>query len=456
MLIDTHVHLDDEKYLTDREQVINSSISAGVKYLINIGTGTDSNAFCLKTSASHDNIYCSLGIHPNDCLAAAEKDFEFIDNNAAQKKVVAVGETGLDYFRNSTPKEVQARVFRRHIGLAKKHNLPLIIHSRDAVQDTLAIMKTENLQEQGGVLHCFTGDPVMLSEFLKLGFYIAVGGAVTYPGAEALREAVKDIPLSRLLLETDSPYLAPQTKRGQRNEPAYLPEIAGKIAGIKGVSPEKISLWSGLNAHCLFKLGVEKQGKIVYALNGSLYINLTNRCSNHCSFCARNESNIVKGNDLSLLREPDAKEIIAAAGELSSYKEVVFCGFGEPTIRLSALKETAAAFKAQGARIRVDTNGQGNLIHGRNILPELKGLVDALSISLNASTAQKYQAMCFSQFNEGSFKGITEFIAEAKKYIPDVTATVVTVPGVDVSACKKIAEEDLKVKFKVREYGRVG
>ena len=456
MLIDTHVHLDDDKYAVDREKVIEAAQKSGVEYLINIGTDPDSNVFCLKTVVEYANIYCTLGIHPNYCTGVEEAVFEFIDKNAGQKKVAAIGETGLDYFHKISPKDEQERVFRRLIGLAKKHNLPLVIHSRDASQDTLKIMKSENVQEQGGVLHCFTGDRMMLQECLKMGFYIAVGGAVTYPSAAALREAVKDIPLSRLLLETDSPYLAPQSKRGQRNEPGFLKEIAEKIAEVKGESLETISRWSGTNAGYLFKLGVTKPGKIVYEINGSLYINLTNRCSNHCGFCARNESNMVKGHDLSLIREPGVEEIIKEAGDISRFKEVVFCGFGEPTIRLEALKKISAVFKAKGARIRVDTNGQGNLIHGRNILPELKGLVDAVSVSLNAPTAEKYQKMCSSQFGEAAFNGLKEFIVEAGKYIPEVTATMVTVPGVDVEACRRIVEDDLKVKFRVRQYGRVG
>ncbi len=456
MLIDTHVHLDDEQYSSDREKVIAAAEKAGIKYLVNIGTDPESNAFSLKTSAEYANIYCALGIHPNYCCGADEQVFELIDKQAAQKKVSAIGETGLDYFRNTTPRETQEKVFRRLIGLAKKHNLPLVIHSRDASQDTLKILKEEKVQELGGVLHCFTGELMLLNECLKLGFYIAVGGAVTYPNAAALRAAVKNIPLSRLLLETDSPYLAPQSKRGQRNEPAYLREIAEKVAEVQGKSLETISSWSGINAGYLFRLGVAGQGKIVYELNGSLYINLTNRCSNHCGFCARNESIMVKGHDLSLEREPGAEEIIKAAGDISKYKEVVYCGFGEPFIRLETLKKTAAAFKAKGARVRVDTNGQGNLIHGRNILPGLKGLVDAVSVSLNAPTAEKYQKICSSQFGEAAFNGLKEFISEAAKYIPEVTASVVTVPGIDIEACRKIAEEELKVKFRVRQFGKVG
>ena len=456
MLVDSHAHLEDDKYSEDRDKVIKAANSAGVKYIVNSGTDDEGNKISLNIAEKYANIYCALGIHPNYCTDVDETSYSFISKNARNKKVVGIGETGLDYFRNTCSKEEQQKVFRRLIGIAKELCLPLVIHSRDASIDTVRIIKEENAQEAGGVLHCFTGDKMLLDEFLKLGFYIAVGGAVTYPNAAALREAVKEIPLSRLLLETDCPYLAPQSKRGERNEPAFIRETAQKVAELKGVSLDVISRWAEVNAGYLFKLGVQKRGKIVYEINGSLYINLTNRCSNHCTFCARNESLLVKGHDLAIDREPGADEIIKEAGDISKYKEIVFCGFGEPLIRLEVLKKIAANFKAKGAKIRIDTNGQGNLIHRRNILPELKGLIDAVSVSLNAADQAGYQKICVSQFKENAYSGVKEFLKEAKKYIPDVTASVVTFEGTDVEACRKIAEEDLKVKFRVRQFGKVG
>ncbi|OGF48458.1 MAG: radical SAM protein [Candidatus Firestonebacteria bacterium RIFOXYC2_FULL_39_67] len=456
MLVDSHAHLEDDKYSDDRARVIENAKIAGLKYIINIGTDVEGNKNSLKIAAEYDNIYCTLGLHPHYCAEVDETAYDYIKTNASNKKVVGIGETGLDYFRNTCSKEDQHKVFRRLIGIARNQCLPLVIHSRDASLDTIRIIKEENGQEAGGVLHCFTGDRMLLDEFLKFGFYIAVGGAVTYPSAAVLREAVKEIPLSRLLLETDCPYLAPQSKRGQRNEPAFLKETAEKVAGIKGITFESVSNWSELNAGYLFKLGVKQRGKIVYEINGSLYINLTNRCSNHCSFCARNESTLVKGHDLAIDREPTAGEIIEAAGDVSKYKEVVFCGFGEPMIRFEVLKEIALRLKSKGARIRIDTNGQGNLIHRRNVLPELTGFVDAISVSLNAPDSVGYQKLCSSQFKEAAYSGVKEFIKEAKKYIPEVIASVVTVPGTDIEACRKVAEEELKVKFKIRQFGKVG
>jgi TatD DNase family protein len=198
------------------------------------------------------------------------------------------------------------------------------------------------------------------------------------------------------------------------------------------------------------------QGKIVYPIRNSLYLNITNRCSNHCTFCAKNASYIVKGHDLQLAREPSAEELIRAVGNPQRYQEIVFCGFGEPLLRLDTVKAVAAELKKKGARVRIDTDGQANLVYGRNILPELKGLVDAISVSLNAENAEKYQRLCRSPFGEEGFRGLLDFIREAKKFIPEVVATIVEMPGVDVEACRRLAEDELGVKFKRRVYDEVG
>jgi TatD DNase family protein len=198
------------------------------------------------------------------------------------------------------------------------------------------------------------------------------------------------------------------------------------------------------------------KGKIVYPIRNSLYLNLTNRCSNRCTFCWKNASFVVKGHDLELSREPDDRELLQAIGDPKRYDEVVFCGFGEPLLRLDLVKTVAAELKKKGAKIRIDTDGQANLVYGRNILPELKGLVDAVSVSLNAENAQKYHRLCRSPFGEKGFEGVLEFLREAKKFIPEVTATALTMPGVDLEACRRLAEEGLGVKFRPRAYDEVG
>jgi TatD DNase family protein len=290
-----------------------------------------------------------------------------------------------------------------------------------------------------------------------MGFLLSIPGTITFKKSFTLQEVIRRIPLEKILLETDCPYLAPEPYRGKRNEPAYLRNTAEKVASLKGLSLEDVARITSLNAKLLFGVGEGiPQGKIVYPIRNSLYLNITNRCSNHCTFCAKNASYIVKGHDLELAREPSAEELIQAVGDPQRYQEIVFCGFGEPLLRLDTVKAVAAELKKKGARVRIDTDGQANLVYGRNILPELKGLVDAISVSLNAETAEKYQRLCRSPFGEEGFRGLLDFIREAKKFIPEVAATIVEMPGVDIEACRRLAEDELGVKFKRRAYDEVG
>lgn len=190
---------------------------------------------------------------------------------------------------------------------------------------------------------------------------------------------------------------------------------------------------------------------IAYRIGSSLYLNITNKCSCACEFCVRNLSPGVAGYDLRLEREPFAQEIIAAIGDPQGYSEIVFCGYGEPLIRLDTLKAVAQWLKEQGARVRVNTNGLANLWHKRNILPELEGLVDAISISLNAENAEKYLRICHPPWGLASYAALLEFIKESKQYIPEVQVSVVDIAAIDVEACRVIAE-GMGVGFKVRHY----
>jgi TatD DNase family protein len=334
--------------------------------------------------------------------------------------------------------------------------LPLIIHDRDAHEETLRILEEEKNGPWRGVFHCFSGDPEMAQKVVQMGFYLSIPGTVTFKKSFVQHEVVKRIPLEKILLETDCPYLAPEPYRGKRNEPAYILKTAEKIAELKSLRLEDVARITSLNVKILFGVGEEiPRGKIVYPIRNSLYLNLTNRCSNRCTFCWKNASYVVKGHDLELSREPDARELLEAIGDPKRYDEVVFCGFGEPLLRLDLVKTVAAELKKKGVKIRIDTDGQANLVYGRNILPELKGLVDAVSVSLNAENAQKYHRLCRSPFKEKGFEGVLDFLREAKKVIPEVTATALTMPGVDLEACRRLAEE-LGVKFRPRAYDEVG
>jgi TatD DNase family protein len=305
-------------------------------------------------------------------------------------------------------------------------------------------------------MHCFSGDMQMANTLIEKGVLISIAGPVTFSKAESLREVVRQVPIEHLLVETDAPYLSPVPMRGKRNEPAFVRHTAEAVAKIKGLTLDDVARITSFNAMQLFGIGaMPERGRISYPIRNSLYLNITNRCTAACTFCVRYHTDFVKGHNLRLCDEPTADELLKEIGDPKRYDEVVFCGYGEPLLRLDVVKAVAAEVKRLGGRVRIDTNGHANLIHKRNVLPELAGLVDAVSVSLNAQNAEVYEKLSQPQFGAPTYEAVKEFIREAKKYIPDVTATVVSAPGVDIEACRKIAE-GLGAKYRVREYNVVG
>ncbi|MBU6392294.1 MAG: YchF/TatD family DNA exonuclease [Planctomycetota bacterium] len=456
MIIDTHAHLDFPDYKSDLESVLSRAKQANVGCIINVGTNLASSKKSVVLANRFNNVYASIGVHPHDAANVSEQDWQALESLAKESKVVAIGETGLDYYRNRSPHEDQQRVFHKHLALAKTNNLPVIIHCRDANSDCLKILDEHKNGALKGVVHCFSGTREIAKKCINMGLYVSFAGPITFSNANTLREVAKSIPVERLLLETDSPFLSPQPKRGERNEPSYLSFIIPVLADIYGLSLKDIERITTFNAYKVFGIGeTEQEGKIAYAIRNSLYINLTNRCSNICDFCMRETYPFVKGHLLKLNKEPTAEEVLEAIGDPSSYDEVVFCGYGEPTERLDVLVAVAKFLKSKGKRIRLDTNGHGDLINGKPIIHALRGLIDTICISLNADTAKKYEEMCKPVFGEKAYPALIQFIKDAKQVIPNVQVSIVEIPGVDVEKCKQIAQE-LGVDFRVRKYNVLG
>jgi TatD DNase family protein len=456
MLIDTHAHLEMREFNDDRDDVIRRAREAGVEYIVTIGTTIESCRDAVMLADKYEFIYAAIGIHPHEVKDILHPAYEIIRHFAQHKKVVAYGEIGLDYHYEHSPRTDQKRKFRDMLREARELKLPVIVHDRDAHEDMLQILTEEWAPGLGGVMHCFSGDVEMAKTFIEMGFLISIAGPVTFPKAEALREVVRRIPIEHLLVETDAPYLSPAPMRGKRNEPAFVRHTAEAIAKIKGLTLDDVARITSFNAMQLFGIGtIPDRGQITYPIRNSLYLNITNRCTAACTFCVRYHTDFVKGHNLRLRDEPSADELIKEIGDPKRYDEVVFCGYGEPLLRIDVVKAVAAEVKRLGGKVRIDTNGHANLIHKRNVLPELAGLVDAVSVSLNAQNAEVYEKLSQPQFGSPTYEAVKEFIREAKKYIPDVTATVVTAPGVDVEACRRIAEE-LGAKYRVREYNVVG
>ena len=456
-LVDSHAHLDSKPYTTDLDDVIARAKERGVAHILTVGCDLDSSRASVDLAIRYPNIYASVGIHPHDASKVNEQVMaELARMIESADKVVAVGETGLDFYRDHSPRDQQKESFRRHIQLAKETGKPLIIHDRDAHDDVVQIMREENAHEAGGVLHCFSGDLEMARKCVEMGFYISFAGPLTYPKNDVLRSIAAALPVDVMLVETDCPYLSPQKWRGKRCEPAYVRSTAEKLAEIKGLTLEDIARITSLNAWRLFGIGeVDQSTRIAYVIRNSLYLNITNRCTNSCTFCAKFRDFTVKGHQLCLEREPTVEEVMKAIGDPASYDEVVFCGYGEPLLRLDLVKEIAGYLKQNSITVRINTDGQANLVHGRNILPELAGLVDSISVSLNAPDASTYQKICRSEYGEQGYAALKKFLVEAKKHIPSVTATAVTLPGIDIEACRKVAKE-LQVEFRKRVYNEVG
>lgn len=252
MIFETHAHYDDKAFDEDRENLLLELYQNGITTIINVSSDLASIKRTLSLAEKYPYIYGAVGVHPSDSGELTEETFLELTKACQHEKVVAVGEIGLDYYWQEPEKEIQKKWFERQLLLAQEVSLPVIIHSREAAKDTLDMMRALHAEKSGGVIHCFSYSKEMAAEFLKLDYYFGIGGVVTFQNAKKLREAVAYIPIDKLLLETDSPYLAPVPNRGKRNNSGNIPYIAQEIAQIKGVSYEEIIAATRQNSERLF------------------------------------------------------------------------------------------------------------------------------------------------------------------------------------------------------------
>lgn len=252
MFIDSHSHLDDRRYDQDRDILIKSLKENKVDIAINIGADLESSINSVELANKYDNIYAVIGVHPH---SASEVTLETLDRFRAMsknEKVVAIGEIGLDFYYDNSPRDLQRKWFKEQLELAKELNLPVVIHSRDASQETFDTIKEAQDGKLRGVMHCFSGSLEMAKEYMKLGFYISIAGPVTFKNARVVREVAEAVPLDKLLIETDCPYLTPEPYRGKRNEPMFVRYVAERIAKIKNISVEEVAEHTSRNTKELF------------------------------------------------------------------------------------------------------------------------------------------------------------------------------------------------------------
>lgn len=464
LFMDTHAHLDDKRFSEDLDAVVTRAKEAGLKSIITVGCWKKGEGFgpVLEVLKKYPDLWLSLGVHPHEAKdVSGNEPWNAIKEAAAQKgadgkgRLIAIGETGLDFHYDHSPRDVQKKVFARQIELARELNLPVIVHSREADKDTIDILKSEGATDVGGVFHCFSGTKDIARQALDMGFYLSFTGVVTFPKADEIKDVVKYVPIEKMLIETDCPYLAPAPHRGKRNEPAFVVETAKEIARLKGLTIDDVARITTKNAQELFGLSnAEDKAQIAYPIRKSLYLNITNRCSNHCSFCAKFSSYTVKGHYLRLRQEPTFAEVIAAVGPdpEEKYDEVVFCGFGEPTMRLDLVLAVAEWLRLRRIRSRLDTNGHGGLLNPDLDVPAALAAagLDAVTVSLNAATPEEYDRVCRPVFTK-SYRAVLRFAEQCLAHGMETTLTAVDYPGADVPAVADLAAA-MGLGFRARGY----
>jgi TatD DNase family protein len=450
MYIDTHAHLFYPNFNGEVDTVIKRAKDAGVDYIIVPGTDLASSAQAVELAAKYDFIYATVGVHPHDSKDWDETLLKNIEELAASKKVVAIGEIGLDYFYDFSPKEKQIQAFEDQINLAIKLNLPIVVHNREADNDVMNILRKYKGKVKAQ-LHCFSGSLADARELIEMHHYISFTGNITFTKADTLRGIVSRIDTENILIETDAPFMTPVPNRGKRNEPAMVSLVAEKIAEIQHLTVENVARTTSFNAYKLFGIGMKPKVSFTYQIGSALYINVTNRCDSDCIFCDRKGEASMKGYNLKMAKseEPDASVYINEIGDPAKYTEIVFCGYGEPTIRWDVVKEIARYVKDNGGKTRMNTDGHGNYINKRDITPELKDLLDTVSISLNSVDPEQYAQLM--RVDPKLHSEMLDFALKAKGYT-HVVMSIVGMSRVDTAAAKKFVTEEIGVDFREREY----
>ncbi|PJA99709.1 MAG: radical SAM protein [Ignavibacteriales bacterium CG_4_9_14_3_um_filter_30_11] len=452
MFVDTHAHLFYPNFKDDLDDVLNRAKEESVDYILIPATDINTAKEVISLTEKYDFLYGAVGVHPHDSKDWEKSWTEEIRKFAANKKIKAIGEIGLDYYYDFSPVEKQKQAFRDQIELAIGLNMPIVVHTRESDDDIYGIIKSYKSSNLKAQFHCFSGNKEQAKQLLDLGHYISFTGNITFKKADELREVVKYIPLNRLMIETDSPFLTPVPNRGKRNESAYVKLIAEEISKIHNISIEEVGKATSYNAYKFFGIGEMPKVSFTYQLNGNLYINITNRCNSSCYFCEREGEAVLKGYNLSMKKneEPGAEVYIKEIGDPKKYKEIIYCGYGEPTIRWDVVKEISKYVKENGGTTRLNTDGHGNVINKKDITPEMKGLIDIVSISLNSADPEQYAKIM--GIDVAMFDETKNFVMKAKQFVKEVVLTIVQVDEIDIEKARKFTEEKLGVTFRERPY----
>lgn len=452
MFIDTHAHLFFENFKDDIDDVIKRSKENAVDYIVVPATDIKTAKEAIRLAEKHEQIYATVGVHPHDTKDWDDSLLKEIEELGKHPKVVAIGEIGLDYYYDFSPQDQQIKAFKSQLDLAIKLELPVVIHNRESDEDMMDIISSYCGTGLKAQFHCFNSSLEDAIEYMKMNHFISFTGNITHKKNDSLREILKHINLNHLMLETDSPFMTPVPFRGKRNEPSYVSYVAQQIADVHKISVEEVGRITSLNAFRFFGIGTPPKTSYTYLLGNSLYINVTNRCNADCTFCRRKEDPFLRGYNLGMKKseEPPAEVYIKEIGNPKRYDEIVFCGYGEPTIRWDIVKEVAKYVKANGGNTRINTNGHGNIINKKDITPEMKGVIDIVSISFNTFDSKQYADLM--KVSEDHFEEMKNFARLAQQYVKKVVMSVVSLDEVEIEKSRKVVEDDIGVEFRVREY----
>lgn len=451
MFVDTHSHLFYPNF-NDLDEIINRAKDSGVDFIIVPATDIKTAKQTIELCEKYDIVYGAVGVHPHETNNWTDDLITEIHQLAQQKKILAIGEIGLDYYYDFSPPEKQIQAFRSQIELALELNLPIIVHNRDSDKDMMDIITGYCGRGLKAQFHCFNSSLEDAFELIKMNHFISFTGNITFKNRSDLRSVLEKTGLDNILLETDSPFMTPVPHRGKRNEPAFVKYVATKVAELHNISVEEVAKITSYNAFRLFGIGKTPGISYTYPFGKSLYINVTNRCNADCTFCKRKSFPFINGFNLGMKKseEPPADIYIKEISDPKRYEEIVFCGYGEPTIRWNIVKEIAAYVKSQGGKTRLNTNGHGNIINQRDITPEMKNLIDIVSISFNSFDPSQYAKLM--RINEKHFYEMIGFAKLAKLHVKKVIMSVVSIDEVEIEKSRIVVENEIGAEFRIREY----
>lgn len=419
-MIDSHCHLNSRHFDDDREVAIARAVSDGVVSFMNIGFDRESLRDTLELVERYPFMFGAAGVHPHDAAALDDALEADVRHALDHPRIVAVGEIGLDFYRNLAPREVQETAFRKMIGLAREKNKPIVIHCRDACNEVVETLASEGTAYRG-IFHAFSGDPAEAQRIFDLGFHVGIGGVVTYRNAR-LAETVAAIPIERIVLETDSPYLTPHPWRGKRNEPSFVTHVARMVARVKGLSLAEVSRITTENYLAAMAIPADALPRPVYRIDEAVYI--------QAASAEPADLDTISGEDVD---------------------EAVLSGVDDPLDRLDHVLALAAKAKEREWRVRVNALGFANHAAGRDVTPDLAGKVDEIVVVFFGPSAEIHNRLAQPAVSAEEWESMRDFIRCSVAAGIDTVCEFVATPGFEPEPCRVFAKE-LGAQYDIRMY----